>query len=68
MVRGVGGAVDSRFFVNTKDDGGWADDRYAAFGIVEDGMDLVSRIESVQVKPPKNNPILEVKIVASGVL
>jgi cyclophilin family peptidyl-prolyl cis-trans isomerase len=33
-VRGVGGLVDSRFFIQTSDDGGWADDRYAAFGII----------------------------------
>ncbi len=68
MVRGIGGSVDSRFFVNTKDEAGWADDRYAAFGLVEEGMDLVSKIEKVPVSPPKNAPKSEVKIVASGVL
>lgn len=68
MVRGIGGSVDSRFFVNTKDEAGWADDRYAAFGIVQEGMDLVSKIEKVPVAPPKNAPKSEVKIVASGVL
>mmetsp|Transcript_2905 Transcript_2905/g.6848 ORF Transcript_2905/g.6848 Transcript_2905/m.6848 type:complete len:254 (+) Transcript_2905:98-859(+) len=68
MVRGIGGSVDSRFFVNTKDEAGWADDRYAAFGIVQEGMDLVSKIEQVPVAPPKNAPKSEVKIVASGVL
>lgn len=68
MVRGIGGAADSRFFVNTKDEAGWADDRYAAFGIVEEGMDLVKAIEQVPVQPPKNAPKNAVKIVASGVL
>jgi len=68
MVRGIGGSVDSRFFVNIKDDSGWADDRYAAFGIVEEGMDLVKAIERVPVLPPKNAPKNAVRIVASGVL
>lgn len=68
MVRGIGGGVDSRFFVNTKDEAGWADDRYAAFGMVEEGMDLVKAIEQVPVQPPKNAPKKEVKIVASGVI
>lgn len=30
------GEIDSRFFIQTEDDAGWADDRYAAFGIVLD--------------------------------
>ena len=47
---------------------GWADDRYAAFGMVEEGMDLVKAIEQVPVQPPKNAPKKEVKIVASGVI
>jgi cyclophilin family peptidyl-prolyl cis-trans isomerase len=68
MVRGVGGSADSRFFVNIKDEAGWADDRYAAFGIVEEGMSLVKAIEKVPVSPPKNFPKNEVKIVASGIL
>jgi peptidyl-prolyl cis-trans isomerase B (cyclophilin B) len=67
-VRGVGGAVDSRFFVNCKDDAGWADDRYAAFGIVEEGLDFVKKIEKVDVQPPQNRPKVEVKILASGVI
>lgn len=68
MVRGIGGSVDSRFFINTKDNAGWADDRYAAFGIVEEGMDLVRAIEKLPVSPPKNSPKTAVKIVSSGVL
>jgi peptidyl-prolyl cis-trans isomerase B (cyclophilin B) len=71
MVRGVGGGVDSRFFINMAEDSGWADDRYAAFGVVEveDGsMDIVHKIEKVKVKPPQNRPIVPVEIVASGVL
>lgn len=68
MVRGLSGSVDSRFFVTIQADAGWADDRYAAFGIVEEGMDLVKSIEKVPVNPPKNYPNKEVKILASGVL
>jgi peptidyl-prolyl cis-trans isomerase B (cyclophilin B) len=67
MVKGIGG-VDSRFFINTQEDAGWADDRYAAFGIVEEGMYLVKQIEKVPVSPPKNSPVNEVKILASGLV
>lgn len=67
-VRTVDGKADSRFFIQTGDDGGWADDRYAAFGIVEEGMDLVSKIEKVEVQPPQNGPKVPVKIVKSGVV
>eukprot|EP00980_Cylindrotheca_fusiformis_P022850 scaffold9846_cov122-Cylindrotheca_fusiformis.AAC.3 len=65
-VRGLDGRIDSRFFINCQDDAGWADDRYAAFGIVEEGLDVVKRIEQVPVKPPKNAPTVEVKILRSG--
>jgi cyclophilin family peptidyl-prolyl cis-trans isomerase len=68
MVKNSSGSVDSRFFINCNDNGGWGDDRYAAFGIVEDGIDLVKKIEMVPVSPPKNSPKNEVRIVASGVL
>lgn len=68
MVRTPTGAVDSRFFINCNENGGWADDRYAAFGIVENGLNVVKAIERVPVKTPKNAPTQEVKIVASGVL
>ena len=67
-VRTVDGKADSRFFIQTADDGGWADDRYAAFGIVEEGMDLVSKIEKLDVQPPQNAPKVPVKIVKSGIL
>jgi cyclophilin family peptidyl-prolyl cis-trans isomerase len=67
-VRGIGGAIDSRFFINCGDNGGWADDRYAAFGIVEEGLDVVKKIEKVEVSPPKNSPRVDVKILASGVI
>jgi len=43
--------------------------RYAAFGIVLEGMDFVhDKIENVKVKPPQNGPIVPVNIVGSGVL
>ena len=71
-MRGVNGEIDSRFFIQTESDAGWADDRYAAFGIVleEDGsggMDLVRRISKVDVKPPQNSPKDPVMIVGCGI-
>jgi len=68
MARSYDGSVDSRFFINTAPDAGWADDRYAAFGIVTEGMDLVHQMEKQKVQPPKNSPILPITIVSSGVL
>lgn len=75
-VRGLDGDIDSRFFIQTENDAGWADDRYAAFGIVLDdyeeggsgGMDLVRRISKVEVTRPKNTPKDPVMIVGCGVL
>jgi cyclophilin family peptidyl-prolyl cis-trans isomerase len=70
MVNGSGGAVDSRFFINVNDNGGWGDDRYAVFGIIEgdESFDLIKKIERVKVKPPTNKPIDAIMIVKSGVL
>ena len=68
MVRGVGGKVDSRFFITLKDDAGWADGRYAAFGIVEEGFGVVQAIEKLDVTQPQNKPKKKVLIVASGLL
>jgi len=74
-VRSPNGDVDSRFFVQTEEDAGWADGRYAAFGIVLDndeggggGMDLVRRISKVDVKAPQNSPTETIVIVGCGVL
>lgn len=67
-VRTPDGKCDSRFFIQTTDDGGWADDRYAAFGIVEDGMNFVAKIDKVDVQPPQNGPKEQVKIIKSGLL
>lgn len=63
-----GSGVDSRFFIQLQDDAGWADDRYAAFGIVLEGMVTVDAIKTVAVQPPKNNPKQDVIIVESGLL
>lgn len=70
MVKDTSGGVDSRFFIQFQDDAGWADDRYAAFGIVlDDGMkDVIDDLGKIPVQPPKNNPKQPVRIVASGVL
>lgn len=71
-VRTVGGDVDSRFFVQTEADAGWADGRYAAFGIVLEeegtgGMDLVRRISRAEVKAPQNSPVDPITIVGCGI-
>ncbi|KAL7526263.1 hypothetical protein ACHAXR_001402 [Thalassiosira sp. AJA248-18] len=70
-VRTLDGDIDSRFFIQTEDDAGWADDRYAAFGIVLEeegtgGMDLVRRISQVDVTRPQNSPKDPVMIVGCG--
>ena len=72
-VRGINGDIDSRFFIQTESDAGWADDRYAAFGVVLEeegggsgGMDLVRRISKVDVKPPQNSPKEPITIVGCG--
>ncbi|KAL7469387.1 hypothetical protein ACHAXS_009646 [Conticribra weissflogii] len=76
-VRGVNGDIDSRFFIQTENDAGWADNRYAVFGIVlnegdEDGkaggMELVRKISKVDVKPPQNVPKDPVMIVGCGLV
>jgi len=69
MVRSsLNGGADSRFFINTNANAGWADDKFAAFGVVEDGMDFIHRIEKVDVKPKSNSPREPVMIVGSGIL
>ncbi|KAL7488616.1 hypothetical protein ACHAW6_014214 [Cyclotella cf. meneghiniana] len=72
-VRNPDGTIDSRFFIQTEDDAGWADGRYAAFGIVleEDGtggMELVKKISRLDVKTPQNAPKDPVSIVGCGLL
>lgn len=68
--------------MQTESDAGWADGRYAAFGIVLDdekgssenggggggGMDLVRRISRVDVTRPRNSPKESVTIVGCGLL
>jgi len=69
MVRGTGGTVDSRFFITIAEDSGWADDRYAAFGVILEGFeDVVRKIDKVKVQPPQNKPKVPVKIVKSGAI
>ncbi len=69
------GNTNLRFFVQTKDNAGWADGRYAALGIVLDngnggnrGMDLVRRISSVKVKSPQNSLKEPITIVGCRML
>ena len=69
MVRSTpAGGIDSRFFIQLLDDGGWADDRYAAFGTVDGDLKVVRKIEKVNVKRPSNAPAIDVKIIGSGIL
>ncbi len=58
-----------------KDNTGWADRRYATFGMVLDdgdggdrGMDLVRRISRVEVKTPQNSPKKPIMIVGCRML
>lgn len=72
-VRNANGTIDSRFFIQTEDDAGWADDRYAAFGIVLEeegtgGMELVKKLSRLEVKAPQNSPKDPVLIVGCGLL
>jgi cyclophilin family peptidyl-prolyl cis-trans isomerase len=73
-VRNPNGTMDSRFFIQTEDDAGWADGRYAAFGIVLDdgskggGIELVKKISRVEVKTPQNSPKDPILIVGCGML
>lgn len=76
-VRCANGDIDSRFFIQTENDAGWADGRYAAFGIVlEDeegalegnGMDMVKKISRLDVKTPQNSPKDPVLIVGCGLV
>lgn len=72
-VRNPNGTIDSRFFIQTENDAGWADGRYAAFGIVLEeegtgGMELIKKISRLEVTTPQNNPKEPVSIVGCGLL
>jgi cyclophilin family peptidyl-prolyl cis-trans isomerase len=69
------GNINSRFFVQTKDKAGWANGRYAAFGIILNngnrgnrGMGLVRKICRVKVKTLQNSPKEPITIVGCGML
>eukprot|EP00904_Undaria_pinnatifida_P006221 jgi/Undpi1/2729/HiC_scaffold_14.g06107.m1 len=68
MVRNQDAQGDSRFFISIKDDAGWADNRYVAFGRVAEGMDVVHAIERVKVEGGTNRPKSPVIIDACGML
>mmetsp|Transcript_16249 Transcript_16249/g.43783 ORF Transcript_16249/g.43783 Transcript_16249/m.43783 type:complete len:285 (+) Transcript_16249:28-882(+) len=69
MVAGRGGAVDSRFLVETRPDGSqYLDGKYVAVGRVIRGMDVVTRIENLPTTGTKNRPRARVAIDASGVI
>jgi cyclophilin family peptidyl-prolyl cis-trans isomerase len=69
------GDIDSRFFMQTKDNAGWAHRRYAALGIILDdgdggdkGMNLVRRISRVEMKTPQKSPKVPITIVGCRML
>jgi peptidylprolyl isomerase len=72
MSRAPGGAVDSRFFVNTRPgdssyldvDGG----RYVAFGRVVDGLDVLLDLDAVGSRGGDSRPLAPIEIVSCGVL
>ena len=57
-----------RFFISIKDDAGWADNRYVAFGRVTEGMGVVHGIERVKVEGGTNRPKNPVVIDDCGLL
>ena len=57
-----------RFFISIKDDAGWADNRYVAFGRVAEGMDVVHQIERVKVEGGTNKPKKPVVVDKCGLL
>lgn len=58
----------SRFFISIKDDAGWADNRYVAFGRIAEGMDVVHAIERVKVEGGTNKPKKPVVVDKCGML
>lgn len=66
MVRTPDGRVDSRFFIATRDgDSLYLDGRYAAFGRVVDGMDVLKLVERAGGEGFIRRPVC---VVASGIL
>lgn len=66
MVRTPNGLVDSRFFIATREgDSRYLDGRYAAFGRVVEGMDVVKIVERAGGEGFIRRPV---RIVASGIL
>lgn len=57
-----------RFFISIKDDAGWADNRYVAFGRISEGMDIVHKIERVKVDGGTNHPKSPVLVDDCGLL
>ncbi len=72
MARGVGGAVDSRFFVTTRPgDSEYLDTpgrEYVAFGVVEQGMDVVLEMDRIGGRGGDSKPKKKITIVKCGVI
>eukprot|EP00322_Chrysochromulina_rotalis_P012170 CAMPEP_0115872176 /NCGR_PEP_ID=MMETSP0287-20121206/23281_1 /TAXON_ID=412157 /ORGANISM="Chrysochromulina rotalis, Strain UIO044" /LENGTH=253 /DNA_ID=CAMNT_0003327069 /DNA_START=39 /DNA_END=800 /DNA_ORIENTATION=- len=67
-VGGSSGLSDTRFLIQLPEDAGFLDGRYEAFGRVASGMDVVRKIEQVQVKGTKQVPVTKVSINDAGEL
>lgn len=66
MVRTPSGCVDSRFFIATRDgDSLYLDGRYAAFGRVTEGMDVLKLVERAGGEGFIRRPV---RVVSSGLL
>ncbi|CAN0408159.1 unnamed protein product, partial [Discosporangium mesarthrocarpum] len=57
-----------RFFINIKEDAGWADGRYVAYGRVSEGMDVVKKIDQSRVEGGSNKPSKPIVVVDCGLL
>ena len=64
---GSGRLADSRFIISLGD-AKYLDGRYAAFGRVVEGMDVVRLIEAVPVTGTRNAPTSKVLITGAGEL
>ncbi|CAM9490164.1 unnamed protein product [Choristocarpus tenellus] len=68
MAKDLDGNSDSRFFINVKEDAGWADGRYVAYGRVAEGMDVMKKIEAVKVTGGSNKPVESIVVENCGLL
>lgn len=56
----------SQFFITTAETS-WLDGRHVVFGKIVEGMDIIRKVENTKTRPG-DKPVLEVKIVDSGLV